>query len=132
RLGWGPENEMATVLVNIVWTLYNLLILGAAVAVAVEAKQIRRDHRVEVSMPVAIRLRSGHLLQAEMKDFSLSGLRVRLGEQDSERLNVQVNQKLEVVLSRGQQSYVFPATIAFTGNGVLGLQLSELSTQQQI
>ncbi|WP_120512539.1 UDP-forming cellulose synthase catalytic subunit [Photobacterium salinisoli] len=132
RLGWGPDNEMATVLVNIVWTLYNLLILGAAVAVAVEAKQIRRDHRVEVSMPVAVRLRSGHLLQAEMKDFSLSGLRVQLGERDSERLNVQENQKLEVVLNRGEQSYVFPATIAFSGNGMLGLQLTELSTQQQI
>ncbi len=72
--GWGgPQNEIGTVIVNLVWTMYNLLILGAAVAVAVEAKQVRKDHRVEVAIPVAVRLNSGHLIQAQMKDFSLGG-----------------------------------------------------------
>ncbi|MDO6708364.1 UDP-forming cellulose synthase catalytic subunit [Photobacterium sp. 1_MG-2023] len=132
RLGWGPADELTTVLVNIVWTLYNLLILGAAVAVAVEAKQVRRDHRVEVSMPVAVRLHSGHLLQAELKDFSLGGLRIRMTETDGERLKALVSQKLSVVMSRGSQSYVFPATIAYIRHGELGLRLDPLSTQQRI
>ncbi|WP_371929420.1 UDP-forming cellulose synthase catalytic subunit [Photobacterium sp. CCB-ST2H9] len=132
RLGWGPDHEFTTVLVNLLWTLYNLLILGAAVAVAVEAKQVRRDHRVEVSIPVAIRLHSGHLLQAVLKDFSLGGMRIELADGDSERLQAMATQKLEVVLSRGNQSFVFPAIIAFARQGMLGLQLDRLSTQQRI
>ncbi|MCM0149979.1 UDP-forming cellulose synthase catalytic subunit [Photobacterium galatheae] len=132
RLGWGPADEFTTVLVNLIWTLYNLLILGAAVAVAVEAKQVRRDHRVEVSMPVAIRLHSGHLLQAVLKDFSLGGMRIQLADDDKGQLEALAAQKLAIVLSRGNQSFVFPAVIAFAREGMLGLQLDQLSTQQRI
>ncbi|MCP6588198.1 UDP-forming cellulose synthase catalytic subunit, partial [Klebsiella pneumoniae] len=35
---YGPENEILTVWVSIVWVFYNLIILGGAVAVSVESK----------------------------------------------------------------------------------------------
>lgn len=54
RFMYGPENEILTVWVSIVWVFYNLIILGGAVAVSVESKQVRRSHRVEMSMPAAI------------------------------------------------------------------------------
>ena len=53
RFMYGPENEILTVWVSIVWVFYNLIILGGAVAVSVESKQVRRSHRVEMSMPAA-------------------------------------------------------------------------------
>ncbi|EEQ18942.1 Cellulose synthase catalytic subunit [UDP-forming] [Yersinia intermedia ATCC 29909] len=41
RLGHGPSNEIMTVVISLVWVIYNMTILGGAVAVAVEAKQVR-------------------------------------------------------------------------------------------
>ncbi|PMN47013.1 UDP-forming cellulose synthase catalytic subunit [Vibrio lentus] len=132
RLGWGPNDEVGTVVVNLVWTLYNLLILGAAVAVAVEAKQVRKDHRVEVSMPVAVKLNTGHLIQAEMKDFSLGGIRVEIDGVEDKTCEHLLGQCLEVVLKRGGQEFVFPMTVAYASKGIFGLQLEQLSHQQQI
>ena len=48
RFMYGPENEILTVWVSIIWVFYNLIILGGAVAVSVESKQVRRSHRVDV------------------------------------------------------------------------------------
>jgi cellulose synthase (UDP-forming) len=49
RLGWGPDDELGSVVVNLLWVFYNLLILGGAVAVAEESKQVRKDQRVVVT-----------------------------------------------------------------------------------
>ncbi|CAH7463065.1 MULTISPECIES: UDP-forming cellulose synthase catalytic subunit [Vibrio] len=132
RLGWGPNDEIGTVIVNLIWTLYNLLILGAAVAVAVEAKQVRKDHRVEVSMPIWVKLRTGHLIQAEMKDFSLGGIRVVINDADEKTCERLLGQCLDVVLKRGGQEFVFPMTVAYASKGIFGLRLEELSHQQQV
>lgn len=132
RLATGPQDEISTVIVNILWTLYNLLILGAAVAVAVEAKQIRKDHRVEVNIDTAVRLPSGHLLQARVKDFSLGGMRAEiegLHEHASQQL---LGQKLDIILNRGNQAVAFPVSVAYASNGIFGLQLHQLSHRQQI
>ncbi|OLQ95542.1 UDP-forming cellulose synthase catalytic subunit [Vibrio ponticus] len=132
RLGWGAQDEIGTVLVNLVWTLYNLLILGAAVAVAVEAKQVRKDHRVDVSIPITVRLKSGHLLQALMKDFSFGGVRVEIAGVDEEAAHYLQGQSLQVILNRGGQEFVFPMTVTYAHKGIFGMQLNELSHQQQI
>ncbi|ANU38551.1 UDP-forming cellulose synthase catalytic subunit [Vibrio scophthalmi] len=132
RLGWGPQDEIGTVIVNLVWTMYNLLILGAAVAVAVEAKQVRKDHRVEVSIPMTVRLNSGHLIQAVMKDFSLGGVRIEIEGIDDDACQYLKGQVLQVVLNRGGQDFVFPMTVAYAHKGIFGLQLNALSHQQQI
>lgn len=132
RLATGPQNEISTVIVNILWTMYNLLILGAAVAVAVEAKQIRKGHRVEVDIDAAVRFPSGHLIQAQMKDFSLGGMRVKIdGLQEDVTPNL-LGQKLDIVLNRGNQEFAFPVTVAYAKNGIFGLQLHQLSNSQQI
>jgi cellulose synthase (UDP-forming) len=132
RLIMGPQDEIGTVIVNVIWTLYNLLILGAAVAVSVEAKQIRKDHRVEVSIPISIKLHNGHMIQAQMKDFSLSGVRVEI-EGISETFCEQLQgHTVEVILNRGFQEFAFPMTAAYTHKSTLGLQLHELSHHQQI
>ena len=63
RYFYGPPTEMLTVVVSMVWVFYNLIVLGGAVAVSVESKQVRRSHRVEMTMPAAIAREDGHLWQ---------------------------------------------------------------------
>ncbi len=75
---YGPENEILTVWVSIVWVFYNLIILGGAVAVSVESKQVRRSHRVEMSMPAAIAREDGHLFSCTVHDYSDGGLGIKI------------------------------------------------------
>ena len=128
RLFYGPSEELGSVAVNLFWVLYNLLILGGAVAVAEEAKQVRKNHRVSVSIPMILTLKSGHMIRCVMKDFSLGGIRVELPES----VSLEYGHELGVVLQRGSQSYVFPMQVVYSQGNIVGLKLMELNIQQQI
>lgn len=128
RYYYGPENETLTVIVSLVWVFYNLVILGGAVAVSVESKQVRRAHRVEIAMPGAIAREDGHLFSCTVHDFSDGGLGIKINGQ----AQVLEGQKVNLLLKRGQQEYVFPTQVVrVTGNEV-GLQLMPLTTKQHI
>ena len=78
---------------------YNLIILGGAVAVSVESKQVRRSHRVEMSMPAAIAREDGHLFSCTVHDYSDGGLGIKI-HGDAQVLE---GQNARLLLKRGQQ-----------------------------
>lgn len=47
--------EVLTLGINVLWILYNLIILGATIAIAQEARQVRRYPRVTLEVPVLIK-----------------------------------------------------------------------------
>jgi cellulose synthase (UDP-forming) len=128
RYFYGPENEILTVFVSIAWVFYNMVILGGAVAVSVESKQVRRAHRVEMTMPAAIAREDGHLFSCTVQDFSDGGLGIKINGQ----AQVLEGQKVNLLLKRGQQEYAFPATVARVNGNEVGLQLLPLTTKQHI
>lgn len=128
RYFYGPENEVLTVFVSIVWVFYNMVILGGAVAVSVESKQVRRAHRVEISMPAAIAREDGHLFSCTVHDFSDGGLGIKINGQ----AQVLEGQKVNLLLKRGQHEYAFPAMVARVNGNEVGLQLMPLTTKQHI
>ena len=128
RYFYGPENEILTVFVSIVWVFYNLIILGGAVAVSVESKQVRRAHRVEIAMPAAIAREDGHLFSCTVHDFSDGGLGIKINGQSQ----VLEGQKVNLLLKRGQQEYVFPTLVMRVSGNEVGLQLMPLTTRQHI
>ncbi len=128
RYFYGPENEVLTVFVSMAWVFYNMVILGGAVAVSVESKQVRRAHRVEISMPAAIAREDGHLFSCTVYDFSDGGLGIKINGQ----AQVLEGQKVNLLLKRGQQEYAFPTTVARVVGDQVGLQLMPLSTRQHI
>jgi cellulose synthase (UDP-forming) len=128
RLFYGPENEIFTVLLNMVWVLYNLLILGGAVAVAIEAKQIRKNHRVEMSMPAAIATNDGHLYSCTLRDYSEEGIGIEMLHPDILKKSDQVS----LLLRRGQQEFAFPIKVIYASQYKIGARLSQLSVEQHI
>lgn len=124
----GPENEMLTVVVSLVWVFYNLLILGGAVAVSVESKQVRRAHRVEIAMPAAIAREDGHLLPCTVRDYSDGGVGIKIHGQ----ANVLEGQKVNLLLKRGQQEYCFPTRVVRVFGDEVGVQLASMTTRQHI
>lgn len=79
-------------------------------------------------MPGAIAREDGHLFSCTVHDFSDGGLGIKINGQ----AQVLEGQKVNLLLKRGQQEYVFPTQVVrVTGNEV-GLQLMPLTTKQHI
>ncbi len=127
RLVEGPEHEVGTVLINMGWASYNLMILGAALAVAAEARQVRKAHRVTFRIPAALLLPNGRHLQAKIQDFSLGGMSLECQESD----NLRDGMELHISLRRGQRNYTFPATLVYLRGKQLGLQFQGLTPRQE-
>ncbi|WP_456380867.1 UDP-forming cellulose synthase catalytic subunit [Thiolapillus sp.] len=127
RLVGGPDHEAGTVLLNLGWASYNLLILGAALGVAQEARQVRHTHRVDFLMPAALRLPNGQHLQAEVQNFSLGGMNLYCKEDCA----LEAGTSVQLSLRPGLRSYAFPATVVHLEGNLLGLQFRELTSQQE-
>ncbi|HKO20987.1 MAG TPA: UDP-forming cellulose synthase catalytic subunit, partial [Acidobacteriaceae bacterium] len=65
------------VAVNLVWVLFNLVLLGVAIAVAQETRQRREFARLSVVLPSDIILPDGAMLQGVTSDLSNGGVRAR-------------------------------------------------------
>jgi cellulose synthase (UDP-forming) len=125
---WWSTHEADTVLLNLIWTVYNLVILGASVAVASEARQVRTSHRVTMKLSAALRTLGGRTIRCTTSDYSEGGVGLLLPVET----NLEVQEKVQLTLFRGSTEYVFPAVV--TGNfGLrLGLRFEEMSVQQSV
>jgi len=75
RLAFSKDVATDTVVLNLSWIVYNLIILGAALAVARESKQVRYSVRVETKLPAKVRLADSHgpALECMTEDVSFGG-----------------------------------------------------------
>ncbi|PKH23734.1 UDP-forming cellulose synthase catalytic subunit [Enterobacterales bacterium CwR94] len=128
RIAWGPPTEIMTVLVSLIWVLYNLIILGGAVAVSVEARQIREAHRVEIAMPAALMKADGHMLPCTLRDYSDGGVGAELRVEHE----FEENEEVWLLLRRGQQEFSFPCRVQRTFGRRVGIRLHELTKAQHI
>ncbi|SFF91899.1 cellulose synthase (UDP-forming) [Novosphingobium sp. CF614] len=62
-----------TLVLNVAWASFSLIILLAAVSVARETRQARLDIRIPVDLPVTAYLASGHVVPARTQDISMGG-----------------------------------------------------------
>lgn len=128
RLHYGPPNEVLTVIVSAVWVIYNMIILGGAVAVSVEARQLRESHRVEIAMPAALAREDGHMLPCTLRDYSDGGVGLELREENL----LNENEKVWLLLRRGQQEFSFPCYVQRTFGRRAGIRLHKLTTEQHV
>ena len=108
--------------------LYNMIILGGAVAVSVEARQIREAHRVEMAMPAAIARKDGHMLPCTLRDYSDGGVGVELREAEA----LKDGEEIHLLLRRSQQEFSFPATVQCVFGRRAGIRLKNLTTEEHI
>ncbi len=127
--GDHDAGALFTLGINLVWTLYNIIITSASAAVASEAKQFRSQPRVAAVLPATLRLPDGKTLVCETTDYSATGLGVRL---PPESAGLPIDQQVEISVYRGQEERVFPAKVVFAANAQLGLRFDPLTLQQQI
>ncbi len=115
------------IVINLVWTVYNLLILGVTLAAAWEHRQVRRVPRLSVALPAMLRLDNGRTVQCRTQDMSMSGAALKL--QRAEPLVAQSKLWLTVLTSNEERP--IPATVVQHDNGILRLKFDELSVEQE-
>lgn len=128
RIFTGPKDEIITILVSVLWVIYNLLIIGAAVAVAAEVRQVRHTHRVQTRLPGAIKLANGHSYPCELVDYSDGGV----GLQVNQALQLSVGTPVSLILQRGTREFVFPGILTRSNELFMGLSFAQLSPEQKI
>jgi cellulose synthase (UDP-forming) len=128
RLFVGPEVEITTVLINMVWTTYNMVILAGALAVVVEAKQIRTSHRVPIQLPAAIARNDGHLFPCTLKDYS----DVSVGIEMMDSSLIKEGDEVFLLLKRDTQEYSFACQVTRTLGRTVGIRLTDNSVKKQI
>lgn len=127
RLFFGDVSQIGVLLISMLWVSYNILILGAAVAVAAEAKQVRSSHRIKANFPAAIRLANGRTIKVKITDYSDSGVGIETVHEHSCR----ENDKVELLMSRGKKQFSFPTFICNTRKRQIGLTLRDLNLDKQ-
>jgi cellulose synthase (UDP-forming) len=98
--------HMGTVVVNVVWSLFNVMLLSVATAVAWENQQRRRAVRVNVEVPSGVILPDGSVVQGLTGDLSSTGVRLWTGS----RLNLRPGDAVRIVLPVLDGDASLPAT----------------------
>jgi cellulose synthase (UDP-forming) len=119
--------EASTVLLNLVWTAYNLAMLGAALGVARERRQIRLAHRVTARLPVCLVLSDGTTYVTHTQDYSLRGIGVMLNQAP----HMEIGDSVQIVLGTGDEEHAFPMRVQSVRGDHAGLAFEPLTMQQR-
>lgn len=128
RFIYGPAIEFSTVLVSSIWVVYNLLIIGVAVAVAAEVRQVRNTHRVQSRLPAAVLLDSGHFYPGMLQDYCDGGACIKVETE----LALPEGARLCLMMQRGSQELLFPGTVSRSHKDAISISFAPMSVQQSI
>ena len=78
RIFINDPHHPGTVIMNLVWILFNMVILGVAAAVAHEQKQRRSAVRIQATIPVRLDLPEGGHIHTVSIDMSVGGASVKM------------------------------------------------------
>ena len=76
---WNRDRP-GTVLMNVLWSAFNIIILGVTTAVAREMRQLRTTARIAIVTPVMAKLSDGSVVEGETIDMSSGGTSIRFAQ----------------------------------------------------
>ncbi|WP_321888711.1 UDP-forming cellulose synthase catalytic subunit [Paraburkholderia bannensis] len=130
RLTIWQTDEPATVGMNLFWALVNLTVLGLAVGVAKEARQVRVAHRIPLRVPAMLTLPDGRTLACKTENYSMGGLGLVLPVEAGDETLVS-GERVSVCLSRGAVEHDFPAVVARLADRHLGIRFEDMSIERE-
>lgn len=125
--GMYDGQHAGTIVMNLLWAAFNLVILGVAVAVAWEERQRRESVRVAMHLPVEVKLATGSPVHGVTSDVSSGGVMVRM----ERGFKGAVGDRIRVALPVLSGTVPFPAVIAGIDGHILRAQFAALSVQEE-
>ncbi len=115
-----------TVFMNVVWTLFSVVLLGVATAVAWESQQRRQTVRLARAVPSDILLADGSMAQGITSDFSSGGVRARMDG----AAKAKVGDPVKFVFPVLDGTATLPATVIAIEGNMLRAQFDPLNLQE--
>ena len=123
---WDRDRP-GTVMMNVIWCFFNLIILGVCISVARELKQRRSSVRISVVTPIIAKLPDGRSLAGETMDMSSGGTSIRFGE----ALQLVPDTKLRLVFPVPAAGSGVPATIVSSDGSIQRVRFENLSIAEE-
>ncbi len=121
------SNHLGTILMNLVWTCFNMVILGVCVGVAWEGQQRRQTVRVNMEVPGQIVLPNGTIVHGTTADMSSGGVMMRVERE----LGVEPGQPIQLIFPVLDGDATLPATVVEAQGSILRAQYSPLTLQEE-
>jgi cellulose synthase (UDP-forming) len=112
-----------TVLMNVIWCCFNVVILGVCTAAARELRQVRTAVRLNVVTPLAVKLPDGRSVAGETIDMSHGGAGIHL----SESLGAAPESQVRLALLLPSVTTDLHATVVSLEGSVLRVRFEDLS-----
>ncbi len=125
-LNLNDMDKLTTIIMNLLWTLFNVLLTGTCVAVSLETRQVRRTPRVDATLPAMVRTQEGTAYRCSTYDFSEQGLGIMLPP----NVDIPMGSKVEVTLSRGDHEASVPTSVVLRHGQRMGVKLDDLTPEQ--
>ena len=120
--------ETNTIWLNLGWTAYNMIMLGAVIATSSEQRQIRKSHRVPLKIQAVLHLPDGQALPCTTINFSTGGMALVLDQPQP----VQPGTPVEIELLNRQRSGRLPAEVRQDRDDKgISIQFGALSLEQE-
>ncbi|WP_091734884.1 UDP-forming cellulose synthase catalytic subunit [Phenylobacterium immobile] len=116
------ESARETIILNVTWTFYSLLILLTALAVGRETRQIRSRAHLEAELPIRLYFEDGHAAEAISINLSMGGMAVR-----AEPELVEARTVTHVEVMAAENTFGFPVEMLESRGGRLRLRFTDMS-----
>ena len=119
--------HVGTIVMNLIWVCFNVVILGVATAVAWESRQRRQTVRVTMAVQTDVTLANGSNVQGVTTDLSSGGVMIRLDHDCVAAAGENVRVTFPVL----DGNATLPATIVGVRNNILRAQFEALNMQEE-
>jgi cellulose synthase (UDP-forming) len=127
RLFYLNPDDTSTIIINLLWTTYNMVMLGAAIAVSREARQIRATHRNPMHVGAMLVLRDGRIIACHTKDYSAGGLALALPD----AIEFETGLPIGIVLNLGAEQFYFEASVSRSAGRHLGVRFENMTMEKE-
>ena len=116
-----------TILMNVLWVLFSITLLGVATAVAFESQQRRQTVRVTMSVPADVVLADGTVVQGVTADLSSGGVMLHIDRS----FTALPGESVQIVFPVLDGEATLPATVVSATGGSLRAQFDSLTLQEE-
>jgi cellulose synthase (UDP-forming) len=125
--GMYDGNHIGTIVMNVIWACFNLVILGVATSVAWESRQRRQTVRIAMTVPADVQLANGSIIRGVTSDVSSGGLMLRM----EQHFNANPGDSIKVTLPVLDGNATLPATLVGVSGNTLRAQFDPLTLQEE-
>jgi len=123
---WDRDRP-GTVVMNVIWCCFNVIILGVCTAVAREMRQLRTTVRISIVTPVMTKMADGRVIAGETIDMSSGGTSIRFNEP----IDLAELSEVKLVFPLPSVGVDLPATVVSSEGSVLRVRFDDLSIAAQ-